>query len=119
MADLMEEVMEELRAVAFARPADCLRWEDGKLELKKRLPRKSAAGVACIERSSAGVKVKFHDKLKALQLLLEYGGTGGGGADNNLLAALLEATRRPFAPGEIDDIGELNDDNGIFIAEGD
>lgn len=120
MKDIREKALAELQAVALARPADCLRWEDGKLELKDKLPSKSAAAIASVERSSAGVKLRFHDKLKALELLLRYGAAGPGSEANNLLEALLEATKEPINTEDIPEmIGEEEqDENGIFITAG-
>ena len=119
MSDLREDVLKELAAVAMARPADCLRWEDGKLELKEEIPKESAAAISSIERSAAGVKLRFHDKLKALELLLQHSETAEAKAKNNLLEAILNAVRQPMDTDDIPEVEEGEDDeNGIFITEG-
>lgn len=109
----MSDVMSELEAIALARPTDLLKWEDGKLELADDLTGSSAAAIASIERSNAGVKVRFHDKLKAIEMLLLHGAAGGD-RRNNLLEAILRATAGELTAEKKG--GE--DENGIFITEG-
>ena len=91
-------ILEELRAIAMARATDFLTVEDGELT-----PEQTAA-IASVERSTGGLKVKFYDKLKALELLGKYLGLfearGNLTEDRqtNLLQAILEATAK-----EVDD----------------
>lgn len=115
----MKKILAELKAVALARPLDCLDWNDGKLELKEleKIPARSRAGIASIERNTTGVKVKFHDKLKACELLLRYGEGGSTNEQNNLLEAILSATRGGVDPTGIEEM-ESDFENGISIAAG-
>ncbi len=107
-----DRVAEELAAIGFARATDCLSVEDNALVLKpsKEMTPEVSAAIASIERSSSGVKVKFYDKLKALELLGRHMGMFDGTQDrgeqekNNLLEAILAATEKEV---ETDDIPEL------------
>lgn len=105
------QVLRELVAIGFARATDCLAVEDGVLVIQETAQLTSAqqAAIASLERTSGGIKVKFYDKLKALELLgkitgLFDGGLPGQGEENNLLAALLLATEKEV---DIHDIPEL------------
>lgn len=83
-----EELRAELRAIALARPVECLRMVGGALELLplSELPAAGAAGIASIELGPHGVKVRFYDKLKAAELLCSEG--GGPPTVNNLFEML-------------------------------
>lgn len=118
----MKKILAELKDIVLARPLDVLQWNDGKLELKniEAIPRRGRVAVARIERNTTGVKVVFHDKLKAAELLLRYDRCQLTAEDNNLLEAILESTGKPSA--DLFTIEELEEkeenENGIFIAEG-
>lgn len=116
----MKRIIRELKAIALSRPLDCLDWQDGKLELKPldKIPARSRVGIARIERNTTGIKVVFHDKLKAAELLLRTLGVPSESTDNNLLEKILEACSGPV---DFSDIEELEDlyDNGVFIEQGD
>ena len=118
----MEKILKELKSIALANPMDFLEWSDGKLELKapEKIPRKSRGAVARIERNTTGIKIVFHDKLKAAELLLRYERDQLPCEENNLLEAILESTKDPiggwFTIEELE--GYTKDDNGILIAEG-
>ena len=115
----MKKVLAELRGIALARPLDFLLWRDGKLELKelKDIPKRSRGAVARIERNTTGIRVVFHDKLKAAELLLRYDQEQTPAEKNNLLQAMMESTNSQV---DLSDIDELEDDNdyGLLIAEG-
>ena len=105
---LPEDIMRELAAIALARATDCLRVRDGKVELKK-LTKQKAAAVAAIEKTAGGWKVKFYDKLKALELLGSQLGMFGGSQqqtvpENNLLEAILNSTQQEV---NMDDLSEI------------
>lgn len=105
-----EQVLKELTAIAFTSVPECLILENGDVRLKEHLKPLHRAAVASIEKTSAGVKVKFYDKMKALELLGKHFGLFEGKdnqeemKDNNLLEAILQATRQ-----EVDtfDVSEL------------
>jgi len=94
-----EAVLGELAAIGFARVSDFLCVKDGTLEIRDigELSPDGAAAVASVEKTATGVKVKFYDKLKALELLGRCVGIFDGGQaaaePNNLLEAILAATK--------------------------
>ena len=102
-----EKIINELAAIAFARVPDYMDIEGN---LKSELKPSQRAAIASVEKSSTGVKVKFYDKMKALELLGKHFGLFDGKEnqeekeDNNLLEAILQATRQ-----EVDtfDVSEL------------
>ncbi len=112
----MKKILAELKAIALARPLDCLLWDGNTLELKPlvKIPKKSLAGIARIERNASGVKVIFHDKLKAIELLLKYENPSATAEENNLLEAILEATKGDLDLTEIQEMGGLYE-NGISL----
>lgn len=104
------QVLQELSSIAFARATDCLEIRDGKLVVRssQELTEGQKAAIASMENTSNGVRVKFYDKLKALELLGKAMGLFEGAVtqdeDNNLLEAILQATAQEV---KCDDLPEI------------
>ena len=107
-----QKIIDELVAIAFARATDYLHTSGDTLVIRDtdQLPSNAGAAIAGIEKSSTGLKVKFYDKLKALEMLGRCTGAfdkkqDPGANQNNLLDMLLKSTQ-----GEVntDDLPELH-----------
>ena len=107
-----KRVVEELAAIGFARATDFLWVSDGELNIRDTdtLSKDARAAIASVERGSGGLKLKFYDKMKALELLGKHFGlfegkeTQADENENNLLEAILAATGEEV---DIHDISEL------------
>ena len=104
-----EKIIQELAAIAFTRTPECLQITGNDVQLKEKLKPCQRAAIAVVEKSSAGIKVKFYDKMKALELLGKHYGLFEGKDNteeksNDLLEAILVATRQEV---ETDDVSEL------------
>ena len=117
--------MEELAAIGFARATDCLYVEGNTLVFKpeQELSPESGAAIASVERTAGGLKVKFYDKLKALELLGKYmgmfDGTAGrdGHEKNNLLEAILEATREGVGTDDVPELQQTADSGDDMVEQ--
>lgn len=110
-------VVDELAAIGFAKATNFLRVSDGELTVCETdtLSKADQAAIASIERSSTGIKLKFYDKMKALELLGKYMGMFEGKsseeeARNNLLEAILAATQEEVDTDDLPEIQQAADD---------
>lgn len=108
---LAVRVLEELEAIAMARATDYMAIREGVLDIADtdRLPPGAASAIASVEKTSTGLKLKFYDKLKALELLAKSMGlldpaAGRPPEDTGLLQAIIESTREEW---RLDDLPEL------------
>ena len=105
-----QRVLEELSSIAFAQATDYLQVEDGVLTIRNSedLSKRHRAAIASMEKTTTGVKVKFYDKLKALELLGKAMGLFDGGAaeqeENNLLEAILLATGKEVDTADLPEV---------------
>lgn len=112
MEEVQQQVLEELAQIGFARVPEYLQVENDMLQLRDLQNRDvSGAAIASIEKGTGGWKVKFYDKLKALELLGKHLGMFTTSADreekaqsNNLLECILQATEGVM---DTDDIPEI------------
>ncbi len=101
---------------------DHLTIREGQLDVAdtKDLPPGAGAAVAAIEKGTGGLKVKFYDKLKALELMGKhlglFDGVGGETPENNLLEQVLECTKEDMNTDAIREI-QLPADAGDDLVE--
>ena len=94
-----EKILGELAAIGFARLPDYISVTDGTFTVAdfSALTPEQGAAVASVEKGSGGLKLKFYDKLKALELLGKAMGVFDGGVsqqeDSGLLDAILAAVK--------------------------
>ena len=119
-----KKVVEELAAIGFARATNFLRVSEGELTVcdTDTLSKADRAAIASIERSSNGIKLKFYDKMKALELLGKYMGMFEGKDDgeenrNNLLEAILAATQEDVDTDDIPEIQQAADDRHDLVEQ--
>lgn len=69
-----EKVIRELGLLAFSNLAEYVHWDGGVVYLKNsdELPRDVAACVESVSQTQAGIRIKLHNKVQALGLLLDH-----------------------------------------------
>ena len=102
-----QKLMEELAVIAFADTTEYLSVKDGVLTVAD-IPKGAALGaIQSVEKTSGGIRVRFYDKLKALELLGKATGLFEGLAQEesgNLLEAIVGATEQEV---DMDDLQEF------------
>ena len=103
-----EALLEQLQAIALADVTAVVQVQDGALTVQDtgHLPRQLRLAISSVEKSAGCFKVKFYDKLKALELLGKYlhlfeQPVEDSAAENDLLATICRST------GEVMDVCDL------------
>lgn len=117
-------VVEELAAIGFARATNFLWVSEGELTIRSTdtLSKADQAAIASVERTSNGIRLKFYDKMKALELLGKYLGMFEGKpeeeqAKNNLLEAILRATGEEVTLDDLPEIQQTADDRHDLVEQ--
>ena len=115
-----QAVVEELQAIAMAKATDVLQVRGGKLEIADI---QDMAAVASIETTSSGLRVKFYDKLKALELLGKCLGLFSGdvpeeSGQSTLLHAILDGTREEVALDDLPEAEQAAEDRHDLVESG-
>ena len=108
---LAAQVLETLRNIAMTDVTELVQVEDGQLVLRNTddiSPHRRAA-IAAIEKGTGGIKVKFYDRLKALELLGKYlglfdGQTPAGEENSTLLQDIVASTKEVIATHDLPEI---------------
>ena len=103
------EVFAQLRAIALADVTRVVDIRDGTLSLCQTLTDDRRAAIASIEKATGGIKVKFYDKLKALELLGKCVGLFDRppldeSRDSDLLRAIDQSTREVIRTDELQEL---------------
>ena len=104
--------MQELAAIGYARVSNFISIRGNELIVQStdELSQEQASAIASIEQTSNGVKLKFYDKLKALELMgkcmgmFDGNGVGAEEKNSNLLEAILAATKEVISTDDIPEI---------------
>lgn len=117
------EVMAELQAIAMARATDFMSVTGGALDIRSTadLPEGAAAAIASVEKTSTGLRVKFYDKLKALELLGKCMGLFDGAAqpaeDTGLLQAIINSTKEALSTNDISELQQTAADGNDLVEQ--
>ena len=118
-----ERVLQELAAIGFAEATDFLYVQDNELFIRptEELSKKNRAAIASVEKTSNGIRVKLYDKMKALELLgkllkmFDDQDMGQQAEGNNLLEAILAATREEMDTHDIPEIQQAADSGDDLV----
>ena len=104
-----QRVLEELWAIGSARATDFLEIKDGQLSVRDTAQLADSRAIAAVEKSTTGIKIKFYDKLRALELLGKYLGLFDSAAareneDNNLLEAIVAAAAQEVSTHDLPEL---------------
>ena len=105
-----EKILGELAAIGFAKVSDFMTVQDGTIIYRDwdQLTEKQKAAIAGVEKGSGGLKMKFYDKMKALELLGKALGLFDGDfsreEDSNLLQAIVAATHEEVDTHDVQEI---------------
>lgn len=117
-----DRVLEELAAIGFAKVTDCLSIQGDELLLRdtENLTGPQAAAIASIERTNSGIRLKFYDKLKALELLGKHmrlfeGENRTDTGESNLLDAIVRATKEVMDGDDLPEIQQATDSGDDLV----
>lgn len=106
-----EEVLAQIRAIAMADVTELMQVEQGELVVRStaELPPQLRRAICSVEKSAGSLKVKFYDKLKALELLGKFLGLFDRqgsvcDTDNNLLEEILQSTKEVIDTHDLPEI---------------
>lgn len=119
-----QQILSELKAIGLSKATDCLCYRDNRLELNvEGLSPEQAAAIAYMEKTSVGWKIKFYDKLKALEMWGSYMGlfdsaaSASDGERNNLLEAIQAATEGEMDYSDIPEIQQASDPGDDLVEQ--
>lgn len=105
-----DDILRQLRAIATTEVTDVVQVVDGDLVVRPThmLTPEMKMAVCSIEKSAGCLKVKFYDKLKALELLGKCMGLFerqyGAQADNGLLDTIEKSTKEALNTHDISEV---------------
>ena len=106
-----QEVLAQIRAIAMADATELTQVENGELVIRStaEISPELRCAISSVEKSAGSLKIKFYDKLKALELLGKILGLfdrqGVDTAnDRDLLAEILQSTKEVIPTDDVPEI---------------